>query len=336
MDWNGDHSNSFSAKLQAAVESRKFLSNAYFDKLYGNREGIINRIKTKRGSLGRLQFRRGSKEGSSNLLGNSTAQMRRFSTGNVYQLTQIDLEESGYLEGVTEDNDTEAAVRGHALENHLLAESTDELFYAQEDSKVGYIEKSDDASEEATEDGVNNMSKKLLTLSVSSSICSDESSSLEGDLSHDHSRLTTVLSSIDPKRLHNYLKRKLEQKDTSTIQALVTLLPKKRFKGETLHCVRCHKEYDPKHGEKTCVLNHQKEDVMTISEDEVGADFACERCGSVFRIDGKWKYKESLNRKFDCGACFVGVHTISTDEVVQEQNGISKSCEDYGCIVFYV
>lgn len=336
MDWNRDHSNTFSAKLQGAMESRKFLSNTYFDKLYTNREGIVNRIKTKRRSLGRLQLRRASKDESSNVIQNNKAPMRRrFSTGNAYQLTQIDLEESGYLEGLAEVNTTEATANGHTSDNHLSDENAGEILNAQEDSKEEVIEKSDDSSEEATEDGMNNMSKKLLTLSVSSSICSEESS-VEGDLSYDHSRLTTVLGSIDPKRLHNYLKRKLEQKDSTTIHALGTLLPKKRFKGETLHCVRCHKEYDPKHGEKTCVLNHQKDDVMTISEDEVGADFACERCGSVFRIDGKWKYKESLNGKYDCGACFAGLHTISTDEVVQEQNGISKSCEDYGCIVFYV
>ena len=173
------------------------------------------------------------------------------------------------------------------------------------------------------------------SLSLSSSICSD-GSSLEGDITNEHTRLTAVINNIDPKRLHNYLKRKLKQRDNGTIAALGALLPKKKFKGETLHCVRCHKEYDPRHGDKKCELFHRRDDVMKISEDELGADFACERCGSVFRLDGKWKYKESSNKKHKCGACFTGVHTVSTDEVQYEPQGLSKTCEDYGCIVFYV
>ena len=336
MEWSGDGPTAYSCELQNVMGNRKLVSKNYLDRLYSSREGIVNRIMTRRRSLVKLQLRRGSKEEDSNLIQQSKVRLRKsFSTGNAYQLSQIDLEESGYLEAFSEEKRIGNTVREYIPEDHPIDEDTDGEYYAQDDTKRDSIEKCDELTEDTIESGMNNVSKKLLTLSVSSSICSDESS-LEGDLSHDHSRLTTVLNSIDPKRLHNYLKRKLEQKDSTTIQALGTLLPKKRFKGETLHCVRCHKEYDPKHGEKTCELYHQKDDVMTISEDEMGADFACERCGSVFRIEGKWKYKESLNKKYNCGPCFTGVHTISTDEILQENNGISKSCEDYGCIVFYV
>jgi len=326
--------NIYTSKLENTIGNRKFLSKSFIDRLYSGREGLANRVMSKRKSLVNFQLRRGSKEDNSNQLQNGTAHLRKcFSVGNAYKLSQIDLEESGYLTVFSEENHTGTISEEHRLENHSIDEHGE--LQTQGYAKTMLNGKSNEISEEAIENGMNNVSKKLLTLSVSSSICSDESS-VEGELTHDHQRLTAVLNSIDPKRLHNYLKRKLEQKDSSTIQALGTLLPKKRFRGETLHCVRCHKDYDPKHGEKSCVLHHQKDDVITISEDDNGADFACERCGSVFRIEGKWKYKESLNKKFNCGPCFSGVHTTSTDEVMQEENGISESCEDYGCIVFYV
>eukprot|EP00794_Sanderia_malayensis_P017570 gene17570-19322_t len=170
--------------------------------------------------------------------------------------------------------------------------------------------------------------------SVNSSICSDES--LDGELLHEYSRLTTLMENIDPKRLHNYLKRKLKQNDPGTVLVMSSLFPKTKFKAETLHCVRCHKEFDPKHGDKVCRLFHQEKDVMKISEDVTGSDFGCERCGAVFRIEGKWKYKQSYNKKHDCGPCFIGKHTVSTDEIDYEPTGTAKTCEDYGCMVFYV
>lgn len=257
--------------------------------------------------------------------------------GNDYMLTQIDLEESGYLEGTIAHN-SDFSFQGSA--SNLPTDSETEQDYYEEFERIGEPMKIIGTDDRTTQsdtlhNGVDSTSRDMLSMSFTSSIYSDESS-LDGELTGEHTRLTTVINSIDPKRLHNYLKRKLKQRESGTILALGSLLPKKRFKGETLHCVRCHQEFDPKHGNKTCELYHRKQDVMKISQDGYGADFACERCGNVFRIEGKWKYKQSLNKKHKCGPCFTGVHTVSTDEVLYEENGISKTCEDHGCIVFYV
>ena len=167
-----------------------------------------------------------------------------------------------------------------------------------------------------------------------SSICSNDSA--ESDFSVEHTRVSTLLDNIDPKRLHSYLKKKAKQKDRTAISALSILLPKNKFDVETTHCVRCHKEFDPKHGEKLCILFHRERDVTKISENETGADFGCERCGTVFRLEGRFEYKRKLNKKQFCGACFIGEHTFRKEDVNYEPEGLAKTCEDHGCIVFYV
>ena len=261
-----------------------------------------------------------------------------------HSLSELDLEESGYLEG---SSAFENGVSDHAGSKILATNGEGTQFNNRrlDFGFKGQFVNTEIATEEHFRNSGNEESRQrnnnyqipndVLSWSFSSSICSDESS-LEGDLTNEHTRLTSVINNIDPKRLHNYLKRKLKQKDSNTISALGTLLPKRKFKGETLHCVRCHKEYDPKHGDKNCVLFHKEDDVMKISEDESGADFGCEKCGNVFRLEGKWKYKQSSNKKHNCGPCFSGKHTVCTDDVIYEPEGLSKTCEDHGCIVFYV
>ena len=348
MEWHGVSPRIHSVEPHDALRNRKFLNNNHINRFSNDRDVLVDQRRTgtnKRRSMTKSPRKDASEEKHPNCERKSKAEMHKrqeiYSNGGDYALSQTDLEESGYIEGVSGLKNTETVFEGSNLvaDSSSIVEGIDGEFDGQFDPAVEankrFFGSSIVTRGDVLHNGINSMSHEMLSMSFSSSICSD-GSSLDGDFTYEHSRLTTVLNSIDPKRLHNYLKRKLKQRDSGTILALGTLLPKKRFKGETLHCVRCHKEYDPKHGDKTCELFHRKVDVMKISEDESGADFACERCGNVFRIDGKWKYKESLNKKYKCGPCFTGVHTVSTDEVLQEENGISKTCEDYGCIVFYV
>ena len=278
-------------------------------------------------------------------------------------LSEIDMEESGYLEGNSifkNSNCAASGERGSEWANSVGICDPREPTYPElskefsngikdriTDSSTSFHSSTEEAKGQKisamTTESLNNSftttttgskPNDMLSLSLSSSICSDES--LEGELPNEHTRLTTVLNNIDPKRLHNYLRRKLKQNDLATILALSSLLPKKKFKAETLHCARCHLEYDPKHGDRQCRLFHRDDDVMKISEDATGTDFGCEHCGTVFRVEGRWKYKQSLNRRHNCGPCFSGKHTVSTDDVMYEPEGIAKTCEDYGCIVFYV
>lgn len=261
-----------------------------------------------------------------------------------HSLSELDLEESGYLEGssgfengVSDHGGSKILTRngeGTRLENRRLDYGFKGRLVNTDISTEEHFRNAGNEESRQT-NNYHHIPNDVMSWSFSGSICSDESS-LEGDLNNEHTRLTSVVNNIDPKRLHNYLKRKLKQKDSNTILALGTLLPKRKFKGETLHCVRCHKEYDPKHGDKKCVLFHKEDDVMKISEDESGADFGCEKCGNVFRLEGKWKYKQSSNKKHNCGPCFSGKHTVCTDDVLYEPEGLSKTCEDHGCIVFYV
>ena len=273
-------------------------------------------------------------------------QVESKSSTNVIEhtLSELDLEESGYLEG---SSAFENGVSDHKG-SKILARNREGTQFDNRSHDFGFkgrfvnteipteeLSRSTGNEESRRTNNNYQISRDVMSWSFSSSICSDESS-LEGDLTNEHTRLTSVINNIDSKRLHNYLKRKLKQNDSNTILALGTLLPKRKFKGETLHCVRCHKEYDPKHGDKNCILFHREDDVMKISEDESGADFGCEKCGNVFRMEGKWKYKESSNKKHNCGPCFSGKHTVCTDDVIYEPEGLSKTCEDHGCIVFYV
>ena len=156
-----------------------------------------------------------------------------------------------------------------------------------------------------------------------------------GDLSVEYSRLKNVLKTIDPSKLHSVLKHALKSKRTESIVALATLLPKSKFTADTIHCVRCHKEFDPIYGKKQCALPHPERSVVKVSQDSEGADFECTICRGSFRLKGAWDYKLRLNAEQDCGVCFIGKHTPNTEEVDFGPAGPAQSCEDKGCIEFF-
>ena len=158
----------------------------------------------------------------------------------------------------------------------------------------------------------------------------------EGDMEREYHRLKSVLKTIDPNKLLGILKHSLKTKDSETISALGTLLPKSKFTADTVHCVRCHKEYDPHYGRKRCTLYHPEKEVWKISQDSRGANFKCGLCSTLFTLKGVWDYKLSTAGEVDCGICFDGVHTPDPDEVSYQPSGAAQCCEDKGCIVFYV
>lgn len=159
----------------------------------------------------------------------------------------------------------------------------------------------------------------------------------EGEMQREYHRLRSVLKTIDPLKLHAILKHSLKAKDPETIMALGTLLPKSKFTADTVHCVRCHKEYDPHFGKKRCTLYHPEKDVWKVSQNSQGATFKCSLCSTAFTLKGAWDYKLCIANEQDCGVCFEGLHTPDPNEVrYQPSRGAAQSCEDKGCIVFYV
>lgn len=158
----------------------------------------------------------------------------------------------------------------------------------------------------------------------------------EGEMEREYHRLRSVLKTIDPLKLHAILKHSLKTKDPETINALGTLLPKNKFTADTVHCVRCHKEYDPHYGRKRCTLYHPEKDVCKISQNSQGADFKCGLCSSLFTLQGVWDYRLSSVTEQNVGICFDGVHTPDPDEVSYQPAGAAQCCEDKGCIEFYV
>ena len=158
----------------------------------------------------------------------------------------------------------------------------------------------------------------------------------EGEMKREYHRLSAVLKTIDPLKLHAILKHSLKAKDPDAIIALGTLLPKSKFTADTIHCVRCHKEYDPHYGRKRCTLYHPEKDVRRISNNSQGTKFKCSLCSTTFTVKGTWVYKLSNATEQDCGICFDGAHTPDPAEVSYQPSGAAQCCEDKGCIEFYV
>ena len=163
-----------------------------------------------------------------------------------------------------------------------------------------------------------------------------KNNSSEGEMEREYHRLRGVLKTIDPLKLHAILKHNLKTKDPEMINALGTLLPKSKFTADTVHCVRCHKEYDPHYGRKRCTLYHLEKDVTKISQNSLGANFQCSLCSTLFTLQGVWDYKLSSVTEQNCGVCFDGIHTPDPDEVSYQPSGAAQCCEDKGCIEFYV
>ena len=166
------------------------------------------------------------------------------------------------------------------------------------------------------------------------SLASNES--VDEDIAVEWARLKNVLTYIDAKYLKENLHRQIKTKNYSLILALAMLLPKNKFTGETNHCVRCHREYDPVHGDMSCMIPHRKRDLIELSEDECFTVFQCDRCCTLFKLEKGMVYSKTRTDVIKYGACFIGRHTPNQNEVSYEPEGAAIRCTDKGCVVYYV
>ncbi|XP_032222800.2 uncharacterized protein LOC116604476 [Nematostella vectensis] len=156
----------------------------------------------------------------------------------------------------------------------------------------------------------------------------------QGGLQSEYSRLRLVLSHIDPYKLHSALRCQLKRRNKDVVRALGLLLPQESYTTDTIHCVRCHKEYNPSYGNTRCELPHPPGAIVRLSQDAEGADYSCTVCGHEYRLIGCWDVK--LNIEKHSGMCYIGTHTPKVEEVCYVPTGPARTCEDKGCIEFYV
>lgn len=114
--------------------------------------------------------------------------------------------------------------------------------------------------------------------------------------------------------------------------------PAKKLK--ITHCVRCHKNYD-QHSSSTvlnkCRIPHPQNLVIKLENNS--NDFKCIACKKTFRLPLAMDYYEESTNSIMAGFCYDGSHT--NDPTVVEynsvsQNGTAKTCEENGCVEFYV
>lgn len=105
------------------------------------------------------------------------------------------------------------------------------------------------------------------------------------------------------------------------------------------HCVRCHKTFDAKSAssaEMRCTLPHPTKSVVPIRRDDFGTDFVCLCCRTEFRLPKMAFYEAGVNSMLT-GHCFVGQHTLDKCEIdYQQGGGAALSCEENGCIEYFV
>jgi len=169
-----------------------------------------------------------------------------------------------------------------------------------------------------------------------SSFSTNNSKTNKGDSAYDFERLANVIDHIDGETLRQQIKACLMTKKPRYVKALSSLLPATKFTGKTTHCIRCHSEYDKKHGNPSCVIRHPNSEVVMISDDGKSALFQCESCNCVFKLDDSLEYDEHTTDIMNSGACFLGQHTDSTDGIKYRPEGVAKTCNDHGCAIFYV
>lgn len=173
-------------------------------------------------------------------------------------------------------------------------------------------------------------------ISTYDSVSLTSNESVDEDIAVEWTRLKNVLTYIDAKYLKENLHRQIKTKNYSLILALAMLLPKSKFTGETNHCARCHREYDPVHGDMSCMIPHRKRDLIELSEDESFTVLQCDRCCTLFKLEQGMVYSKTRTDVIKYGACFIGRHTPHQNEVSYEPEGAAIRCADKGCVVYYV
>nr|XP_039252179.1 uncharacterized protein LOC120329588 [Styela clava] len=154
-------------------------------------------------------------------------------------------------------------------------------------------------------------------------------------LSNEATRLRHFLENVNPDDLKLRLEKLLDTKDPGSIHALTKLFPGTEFTADAAHCVRCHKDFNPRDPGR-CILPHPERMVAKIAQDTMGADFVCGCCNAGFRLIKMDFYEESTNSLLT-GHCYSGMHTTDPDSVdYRIDGGSAKSCEEFGCVEFYV
>ena len=152
-------------------------------------------------------------------------------------------------------------------------------------------------------------------------------------ISNEYVRLRELLDAMSPEQLLEEIKVKLDKKDSKAIVALSVLLPRKHFPPvDHLHCIRCHKKFRPSEN-TNCIMKHPTSKVVKISQDKNGADFRCLSCSTTFRLNQMYFYNEDVN-SYLSGFCYSEKHTTNPGEV--SYAGAMKTCEENGCVEFYV
>ncbi|XP_031559537.1 uncharacterized protein LOC116295762 [Actinia tenebrosa] len=147
-------------------------------------------------------------------------------------------------------------------------------------------------------------------------------------------RLQSVLKNIDPFLLRSLLLHQLEKKDARTILTLGKLFPTKIYPLDTIHCVRCHNEYNPFTGRMGCKVTHPINAIARLCQNDQLACYSCAVCKKEYWVN---ILEDDVSKVINhLGYCFVGTHSPTVDEVSYFPQGAAKSCEDMGCIEFYV
>jgi len=182
----------------------------------------------------------------------------------------------------------------------------------------------------------------IITDSTSSSTGHSEttystSSSRYETLVNSSVRLSHFIDSTSPEDLKKFLKLRLNSKNPQFIRALSTLIPETTEGQPTIaHCVRCHKKFNTSDKRSRCYLPHPARMVVIESKDEEGTNFSCKACNTGFRLLQMDFYEEGSNSLLT-GHCYSGHHTTDPSSVdFQCLGGAAKTCEENGCVEFYV
>lgn len=126
--------------------------------------------------------------------------------------------------------------------------------------------------------------------------------------------------------------KKLKTQNVETLKVL-------DIRDEHTHCARCHKTFDPlsaSNAEKRCLLPHPTKMVIPIRRDGDGTHFVCLCCRTEFKLPKMTFYEAGVNSMLT-GYCFIGQHTADQDDIdYQYDGGAALSCEEAGCIEFFV
>lgn len=111
------------------------------------------------------------------------------------------------------------------------------------------------------------------------------------------------------------------------------------IRDDQTHCARCHKTFDPlsnSNAEKRCLLPHPTKMVIPIRRDLAGTHFVCLCCRTEFKLPKMTFYEAGVNSMMT-GHCYIGQHTSDSDDIdYQYDGGAALSCEEAGCIEFFV